>query len=670
MELEKTKELRELNDRLNQYRHEYYNLNAPTVSDEVYDRLFDRLRELEQVTGVRMANSPTQTVGWPAVSKLEKTVHIIPLLSLDKTKSVEELLSFMGDQLIMLMLKLDGLTVKLTYEGGVLVEAATRGDGNEGEVITHNACGITGIPMQIPYKGRLVVTGEAFIRPSDFEVLKATLLDSTGKPYKNGRNLAAGSVRLMDAADCKKRRITFMPFNVLEGFEKTERKSYKLYYLQSYGFIPCMHKAANRPLNLEELDAAIKELKEYAEANDIPIDGIVMTYNNIAYAQSCGRTGHHYKDGLAFKFEDDLFETRLQDIEWTPSRTGEIAPVAIFEPVEIDSCTVSRASLHNLSFIEGLELMPGNRIMVSKRNMIIPHVEENLDRGGFCMEQAIPDQCPCCGHLTRIHKSIIVVNKVKRIIKILFCDNPACETRRLRKFVHFASQKAMNIEGLSEATLERLVGKGWLHSPMDIYCLNEHQSDIVQMDGFGERSWQRLWDAIQRSRETTFERYLIAMDIPMIGNTASRTLAQQFHSSLEEFEEAVYSQFDFKQLPDFGETLHQNIYQWFQEEQNWDIWLGLRELVHIAPPAVPETTAVNDNPFAGKTIVVTGKVEPYTRGGINAKIESLGAHAGSSVSSKTHYLICGENAGSKLEKARSLGVTVLTPAQFFQMAGE
>ena len=661
MEQSKIAQQQELNTLLNQYRHEYYNLNAPTVSDEVYDRLFDKLRELEQATGVQMANSPTQTVGWPAVSKLEKTIHIVPLLSLDKTKSSAELVSFMGSQLIMLMLKLDGLTVKLTYEGGVLVEAATRGDGNEGEIITHNVRGITGIPTQIPYKSRLVVTGEAFIRPSDFEALKAALLDSTGKPYKNGRNLAAGSVRLLDAADCRARRVTFMPFNVLEGFPGKERKSDKLYYLPSLGFDLCKFMVANRPLKQEEIDDGIQRLKKFAEDNDIPIDGIVMTYNDIAYSKTCGRTGHHYKDGLAFKFEDDLFETRLQQIEWTPSRTGEIAPVAVFDPVEIDGCTVSRASLHNLSFIEGLELMPGNRVLVSKRNMIIPHVEENLDRGGFCMEQAIPNQCPCCGQPTRIHEN--------NDTKTLFCDNPACETRRLRKFVHFVSQKAMDIEGLSEATLERLIGRGWIHSPMDIYQLNEHQADIVQMEGFGEKSWQRLWEAIQRSRETTFERYLIAMDTPMIGNTASRTLARQFHSSLEEFEEAVYSQYDFKQLPDFGETLHQNIYQWFQEEQNWDIWLGLGELVHIAPPAVPETAAVKDNPFVGKTVVVTGKVEPYTRGEINAKIESLGAHAGSSVSSKTHYLVCGENAGSKLERARSLGVTVLTPAQFFEMAG-
>ena len=648
---------RELNDLLNQYRHEYYNLNAPTVDDAVYDRLFDELVNLEQSTGLLMANSPTQTVGWPAVSKLDKTIHITPLLSLEKTKSIEELFSFIGDQLIMLMLKLDGLTIKLTYEDGVLVEASTRSDGNEGEIVTHNARGITGIPMQIPYKGRLIVTGEAFIRPSDFEALKATLLDSTGKPYKNGRNLAAGSVRLLDASDCKNRRVTFMPFNVLEGFQRYERKSDKLYALKSLGFALCEFRVANRALTQKELEDGIQALKQFAKEHDIPIDGIVTTYNNIAFSKGCGRTGHHYKDGLAFKFEDDLFKTKLQAIEWNPGRTGEIAPAAIFEPVEIDGCIVSRASLHNLSFIEGLELMPGNRVLVSKRNMIIPHVEENLDRGGFDIGQVAPAACPCCGQPTRIHENSNV--------KTLFCDNPDCETRRLRQFVHFASQKAMDIEGLSEATLERFIGKRWLHSPMDIYRLDKYQTDIVRMDGFGEKSWQRLWNAIQNSRETTFERYLIAMDIP----TASRTLAQQFRSSLDEFEEAVNGGFDFTKLPDFGETLQQNIRQWFQTEENWEIWLGLRELVHIAPPAVPEATQIQSNPFVGKTIVVTGKVEPYTRTGINAKIEALGAHAGSSVSGKTDYLICGENAGSKLNRASSLNVTVLTPAQFFEMAG-
>lgn len=650
---------------LNRYRHEYYNLNAPTVEDQVYDRLFDELAALEKETGIRMGNSPTQTVGYPAVSKLEKTTHAIPLLSLDKTKSSEELLAFMGEQGVLLMLKLDGLTIKLTYENGVLQEASTRGDGDEGEIVTHNVTGITGIPSHIPFKGRLVVTGEAFIRPSDFAVLQATLVDSNGKPYKNGRNLAAGSVRLLDAKVCKERRINFMAFSVLEGFDNLALKSERLMQLWSLGFTVCYYLKSNRKMKLEELDMGIKMLQDYAKKNDVPIDGIVMSCNDVAYSKSCDRTKHHYKDGLAFKFEDDLFKTKLQTIEWTPTRTGEISPVAIFDTVEIDGCSVSRASLHNLSFIEALELRPGNRIIVSKRNMIIPHVEEHLDRGAFDLQSVIPAKCPCCGEPTRIH-----INSETNGTKTLFCDNPACETRRLRQFVHFVGEKAMNIEGLSEGTLEKLIGRGFLHSFMDIYQLDRYKDEIIKMDGYGERSWQRLWDAIQRSRDTTFERYMIAMDIPMVGNTASRTLSRQFNASLEAFEDAIFQQFDFTQLPDFGETLHKNIHAWFQSEENWYTWAELRNYVTIAPPVAPVPISVPDNPFVGKTVVVTGKVEPYSRTGINAKIEALGARAGSSVSSKTDYLICGENAGSKLEKAQSLGITVLTPAEFFSMIGE
>lgn len=659
MSQEGIEKLRALTAQLNQYRCQYYGLNAPTVSDEVYDRLFDELRQLENELNTRMCNSPTITVGWFTSEELSKTTHPIPLLSLDKTKKAEELCDFIGDQPVMLMPKLDGLTLKLTYIDGILLEAATRGDGNEGEVVTNNAQGIIGIPLQFPFKGRLVVTGETFIRPSDFAALQNTLTDSNGQPYKNGRNLAAGSVRTLSSKNCWDRRVTFMPFNVLEGFDELPTKSAKLKELRAMGFQPCKYLVSKRRLTVQETEGAIQQLRQYAQDNDLPIDGIVATYNDVAYAKSCGRTGHHYKDGLAFKFEDELYETKMNSIEWTPTRTGEIAPVAILHPVVIDGRTISRASLHNLSFIEGLELMPGNRVLISTRNQIIPHVEENLDRGGFDMERAIIHSCSCCHQPTRIH--------VSNDTKALFCDNPDCATRRLRQFVHFAGPKAMNIEGLSEGTLEKLIGWGVLHDRLDIYELDKHRDEILMMDGFGEKSYQNLWDAIQRSRDTTFERYLIAMDIPMIGNTASRTLAKQFHSSLDEFEAAVCGGFDFTQLPDFGDTLHQNICQWFQQEENWCLWAELRGYVHIAAPAVTET-AVPDNPFVGKTVVVTGKVEPYTRSEINAKIESLGAHAGSSVSGKTDYLVCGENAGSKLAKARELGVTVLTPAQFFQMA--
>ena len=660
-----------LTAQLNRYRDEYYNSNAPSVSDEVYDRMYDELVSLEFETGICMTDSPTRTVGYVAVSELEKTTHPIPLLSLDKTKSVEELVSFTGEHQILLMLKLDGLTVKLTYEEGRLAEAATRGDGDTGEVVTHNVRGISGIPQCIPYPERLVVSGEAFIRPGDFEKLQEKLTDSNGERYKNGRNLAAGSVRLLDAAACRGRRVMFMPFAVLEGFPEMGLKSQKLRKLPELGFQVCKFVISRRSLTCREMEEGIGSLRRFAEDNDIPIDGIVASYNDIAFSRSCGRTGHHYKDGLAFKFEDELHETKLLSVEWNPSRSGEISPVAVFQPVEIDGCEVSRASLHNLSFIEGMELMPGCRILVSKRNMIIPHVEENLDRGRFIMEQAVPERCPCCGEPARIHESRSVENGKEKVTKTLFCDNQNCETRRLRQFVHFVSQKAMNIEGLSEATLEKFIGKGWIHTYMDIYELDRHRDEIVNMEGFGEKSWQRLWDAIQGSRNTTFERYLIAMDIPMVGNTASRTLAGEFHGDLAEFEDAVHHQYDFTQLPDFGDTLHNNIHEWFYDEENLYVWEVLQQMLYIEKRTMEENKdTVRENPFVGMTIVVTGKVEPYTRSGINEMIESLGAHAGSSVSRKTDYLVCGENAGSKLAKARELGIKVLTPAQFFHMAGE
>ena len=670
MERDVFEKQRELTERLNRYRAEYYDQNAPSVSDEVYDRLFDELANMEKQTGICMTNSPTQTVGYPVVSKLEKTRHEIPLLSLDKTKSSEDLMLFQANHQVMLMLKLDGLTVKLTYENGCLAEAATRGDGDEGEDITHNACGIGGIPAQIPYLDRLVVTGEAFIRPSDFEVLKAALLDSNGKPYKNGRNLAAGSVRLLDASVCKERKVTFMPFSVLEGYSELTTKSQKLCQLPSLGFSICKFVVSKRVLSRNEIEGGIEQLQRFARANDIPIDGVVVSYNDIAFSKSCGRTEHHYKDGLAYKFEDEMFESRLQLIEWTPTRSGEMAPVAVFDTVEIDGCEVSRASLHNLSFIEALELMPGNRLLVSKRNMIIPHIEENLDCGSFALEKIMPHDCPCCGHPTRIHESKgRTEDGEERIIKTLHCDNSACETRRLRQFVHFVSQKAMDIEGLSEATLEKLIGRGWIHTYMDIYRLDEHKSEIVQMEGFGEKSWERLWNAIQKSRNTTFERYLISMDIPMIGNTNSKALCGVFSGSLDDFENAVYQGYDFTQLPDFGETLHNNIHEWFGDEENIFIWDELKRMMNIEKKIVNEAPVRQDNPFVGRTIVVTGKVEPYTREGMNELIASLGAYAASSVSRKTDYLVCGEKAGSKLAKARELGLTILKPAEFFRMAG-
>lgn len=601
--MEEYARIQDLTARLNRYRDEYYNQNAPSVSDEVYDRLFDELAALEKQTGVQMANSPTRTVGYPAVSGLEKTVHTIPLLSLDKTKDSAALLDFIGEQQIMLMLKLDGLTLKLTYENGQLTQAATRGDGSEGEVVTHNTRGISGIPQAIPYKERLVVTGEAFIRPSDFEDLCDAVTDANGVAYKNSRNLAAGSVRLLNAADCAARRVTFMPFGVIEGFADLTLKSKKLARLAGQGFTPCKCFVTTRRLSQKELEDGIARLRGYARENDIPIDG----------------------------------------------------------------CAVSRASLHNLNFINDLRLKPGCRVLVSKRNQIIPHVEDNLDKDAdFQLADAIPRACPCCGQATRVH----VARKNGTCgTMTLHCDNEQCGMRRVRQFAHFAGKKAMDIEGLSEAVLEKFMGRGWLHSYMDVYRLDAHAAEIMRMEGFGEKSWQKLWDAIQHSRDTTFERYLVAMDIPLMGRTAGGVLAKQFGSDLAAFEEAALTGYDFTRLPDFGEALNGSIHTWFEDEENLYVWEELQTMVNIQKPKPGGSApAVQNNPFAGKNIVVTGKVEPYTRAEMNALIESLGAHAQSAVSGKTDYLVCGESAGSKLTKARQLGVAVLRPSMFFSMA--
>lgn len=670
--IELLKRQRELTVRLNEYRYEYYNKNAPSVSDSVYDRLFDELVNLEKQTGVAMTNSPTQTVGYPVVSGLPQARHDIPLLSLDKTKLVQDLLAFQSGRTVNLSLKLDGLTTEIIYENGILKRLSTRGDGDIGDDITHNASAIEGIPLQIPYKERLVVVGESFIRNSDFEWLRETLVDSTGKPYKNSRNLAAGSVRAYSSAVCAQRCVHFLPFAVIEGLPKieaeTDSKRMKLAKITEYGF-GRLRSIQFSTADSDMMELHIKVLRDKAKEDDLPIDGLVITYDSISYSGTCGRTGHHFKDGLAFKFEDDLFKTRLDHIEWTPTRSGEISPVAVFDTVEIDGCEVSRATLHNLSFIEGLELMPGNRILVSKRNMIIPQVEENLDRGGFCMEDLVPSLCPCCGYQTMVHTTKKRVNGELKLTKTLFCHNPNCASQNLRKFVHFVSKKAMDIEGLSEATLEQFIDRGWLLDFTDIYRLDQHREEIIRMDGFGEKSWQRLWNAIQKSRNTSFERYLIAMDIPMIGSTASSALGSCFDWSLRAFEVAVDTGYDFTQIPDFGETLQNNIFEWFSIEENRILWEELKDMVSIEKKETNISEA-QDNPFVGKTLVVTGKVEPYTRDGINAKIASLGAKAGSSVSKNTDYLICGENAGSKLTKAQSLGVTVLSPAEFFSMIGE
>lgn len=653
----------ELVSTLNRYRHEYYNLAKPSVSDAVYDRLFDELAALEHKTGIVLSNSPTQTVGYTPVSALRKVKHTTPLLSLDKTKQVDDLISMIAAAPALLMLKLDGLTIKLCYENGVLVEASTRGDGETGEDVTHNVPVFCNVPLKIPNKKRLVITGEGLIHTDDFEQMK----DSEDKDIKNARNLAAGSIRLLDPSVCKNRHIYFYAFNVIEGMDtlgsSTDSRGWLLEDLELLGFEVCPFVRMSKGTSQAETESKIQHLRSISSIEKLPIDGIVLRYDSISFSKTLGRTGHHYKDGIAFKFEDDMLETVFHSIEWTPGRSGEIAPVALFDPVEIDGCTVSRASLHNLSFIKNLELYPGCRILVSKRNMIIPHVEDNLDRGCYA-PSLIPKRCPCCGKATRIYARS---GGKGGQVATLHCDNPDCGNQTLRKFVHFVGKKAMDISGISEAVLDKFISNGFLTTYQDLYHLDRYRDQIIRMEGFGIKSYEKLQKTINASRKTTFARYLVAMDIPMIGRTASRALDNHFDGSLDDFEKAAASGFDFTTLPDFGATLSGNIHDWFQAPKNLELWRTLRGEFEFENRKDVVTMENKKNPFGGCTIVATGKLEHFTRDGINSKIVSLGATAGSSVTCKTSYLICGEKPGSKLTKARELGIPVLTEQEFLDM---
>ena len=648
---------------LNRYRHEYYNLAKPSVSDAVYDRLFDELAALERKTGIVLGNSPTQTVGYAPVSALRKVRHTIPLLSMDKTKQTDDLVSMVAVAPALLMLKLDGLTVKLCYENGELVEASTRGDGEVGEDITHNIPAFCNVPLKIPHKGKLTITGEGLIHTDDFEQMK----DTEGRDIKNARNLAAGSIRLLDPSICKERRIYFYAFNIIEGMGtlggNADSRGWLLEDLEALGFEVCPFIRLVKNVSPAEMESKIQHLKTIANIEKLPIDGIVLRYDSISYSRTLGRTGHHYKDGIAFKFEDDILETVFRSIEWTPSRSGKIAPVALFDPVEIDGCTVSRASLHNLSFIKELELHPGCRILVSKRNMIIPHIEENLDRGHYA-PSLIPKRCPCCGKTTRIYARS---GGKGGQVATLHCDNPDCGNQILRKFVHFVGKKAMDISGISEAMLDRFISAGFLTIYQDLYHLDRYRHQIIGIEGFGIKSYTNLQRSINASRKTTFARYLVAMDIPMIGRTASKALENYFGGNLDEFEKAATGSFDFTVLPDFGATLSGNIHDWFQVPENLKLWQTLQGEFEFEIRKDVVTMENKKNPFGGCTIVATGKLEHFTRDGINSKIASLGATAGSSVTRKTSYLICGEKPGGKLTKARELGVPVLTEQEFLSM---
>lgn len=672
---EKVKRIHELVKQLNEYRDAYYNRAESLVVDSEYDRLFDELKALETDTGVVLMNSPTSTVGYDVKSKLEKVSHDIPLLSLDKTKDVDELVKFMGNHKCLLMYKYDGLTVELIYNDGKLIQASTRGDGYTGEDITHNAKTFKNIPLTIPYNGFLRVVGEAIIHKHDFQKINDNL-PAGEKPYANARNLAAGSVRQLDSAVCDTRNIHFMLWDVLEGlddlptlddlFPASDSRRTKFFACERLGFeLPyiCYFEQNSSANNCSFIiQDAIEHMRNQAIEKGIPIDGMVMKYDSISYSKQKGGTSHHNNDGIAFKFEDETAETVLREIEWSMGRTGQLTPVAIFDPIELDGTIVTRASVHNLSYIKDYDLNIGDKLKVYKANMIIPQILENISATERGTKHGVqyPDACPVCGGSIRVEQ----VNDTESV----YCDNPKCNGKKLGKFSHYVSKPAMNIDGLSEATLEKFINNGWLTDFTDLYHLNRYDKEIMSMEGFGKRSYDKLMTAIEASKSTTLTRLLISLGIPYIGKTASKAISNYCAGDPYKFIELINDDFNWMQLEDFGEVMSASLKDWFSDDDNFKLYHCIVGHLNIQIEKVI-TTPVADNPFNGKTVVATGSLQNFTRDGIGKKLEELGAKVGNSVSKKTDYVIAGEKAGSKLTKAKELGVPVLTETEFMAMIG-
>ena len=640
---------------LNKCSDEYYNGNDPTLSDAQYDALFDELTELENNTGIILADSPTQRAGYEAKSALEKVTHSIQLLSLAKTKNVADIVDMLKENNGFLSLKLDGLTVKLEYENGMLKEASTRGDGNVGEVITHNAKVFANIPLKIPYNERLVITGEALIDIPTFEAINDNI-DNDEDKYSTPRNLASGSVRQLDSRICRERGVKFYPFNVLEGMDDISLKSLRLSRLKEFGFDSNFHEPVTIDDTAETVESKILKLKKLSEENGLPIDGIVFSYDNVAFAKAQGKTSHHFKDGIAYKFGDPHFETVLKDIVWNISRTGQLTPIAEFETVEIDNTNVERASLHNMTFIDNLKLLINDSILVSKRNMIIPHVERNLSAEKENREEytlRYPHKCPVCSAETMVK----ITESDSKKIKVLFCSNPSCAGKQIKKFTHFVSKQAMNIDGLSEATLEKFIQKGWITSLEDIFKLERFREDIVSLDGFGEKSYNNLIESINNARTTKLSNYLVAMNISLVGKSAAKDMSELFSGDFSRFLDAVREGYDFSKIDGFGSIMNDEISRWFVSQENLNEFISVAQYLNFQPEGA--VNADKDGMFYQKTIVITGTFEKYTRDELTEIMQSLGAKVTGSVSKKTDILLCGENAGSKLDKAKTLGVTII-----------
>ena len=643
--------MKELVEKLDQAAKAYYQEDREIMSNQEYDSLYDQLEQLEKETGTVLTNSPTVRVGYEAVNELPKEEHPSPMLSLDKTKDREVLRGFIGNHKCLLSWKLDGLTIVLTYENGELVKAVTRGNGIVGEVITNNARVFKNIPLRIPYKGQLVLRGEAIITYSEFERINETIGDADAK-YKNPRNLCSGSVRQLNNEITAKRNVRFYAFALVsaQDVDFSNSREQQFIWLKKQGFEVVEYKVVTSA----SLDEAMDYFSKTIVNNDFPSDGLVVTYDDIAYGESLGSTAKFPRNSFAFKWADEMRETRLVDMEWSPSRTGLINPVAIFEPVELEGTTVSRASVHNISIVKELQLGIGDTIKVYKANMIIPQIAENLTRSGNLV---IPDKCPVCGQEARIRK--------ENDVETLYCMNPDCVAKKIKSFSLFTSRDAMNIDGLSEATLEKFIAMGFIHNFGDIFEIGKYKDQIVEMEGFGQKSFDNLMVSLEKAKETTLAKVIYSLGITGIGLANAKVICKYFDDDIEKIRHA--DEEEISAIEGIGPVIAGSMADYFKSAENnqkLDHLLSHLHLVH------EETSA--EQVFAGKTFVITGSVEHFSnRSEAKEFIEARGGKVTGSVTKKTDYLINNDktSASSKNKKAQELGIPILSEEDFLELAG-
>ncbi len=631
----------------------YYGKDAPIMTDLEYDKLYNELVQLEQDTGIILASSPTQRVSGEVLESLTAVPHTRPMLSADKTKSSDEIFKFIGGRKVVISWKLDGLTLVLRYEGGKLVQAITRGDGLKGEDVTHTVRVMGNVPLTIPCTESLEVRGEGVVSWQNFKELN----ESLEEPYSHPRNLAAGSIRKLDAGESKRRRLDFLAFDLISDHLGGTTKWENLRFMAQMGFTTVGYSILAEKASQDALEKAIAVYRP--ENYAFPVDGLIFEYDDLAYGRFLGATGHHENRLMALKWADTLYETVFRSLEVATTRTGMVSLTGVFDDVEIDGTTVNHAYLHNLDIFMQLLLGPGDKISVYKANMIIPQIAENHTKSTSC---PIPAACPCCGEALMIHTS-------PGGTKQLYCENLDCPARLVRKFVHFCSKKRMEIEGLAEQTLETFVDRGWVKNFGDLYELERHKAEIIACPGFGEKSFTRLQQAIDKRRTCTLNQFIAALGIPEVGRHAGRILNRHFGGDWDAFEQAIRDGYDFTQLEDFGQVMHDNIYAWYNNAEEAKLWRPALKQITFLKEDNPMSETMKNNPFSGKTVVATGKLINYTRDGIQMKLLELGARPASSVSKKTDYLIVGENAGSKLDKARSQGVQIITEEEFERLLG-